>query len=130
MNTLPLPLLQKMEAENPTCKNCYQVEIWKRNWQNFDLSREGKYHFAKQAALQMISDKFRIISLCSYNNIAITGPSNLFISQKVSQKNSVTRMSQNSGKRIHMFNLRQHPITKIPVLSMPTFKQYLAAIQF
>ena len=116
-----------MEAENPTCKYCYQAKIWKRNWQNFDLSREGKYRFANQIALQMIPNKFRIISFYSYNNIAIMGPSNLFISQKVSQPNSVTRMSWNCGKRIHMFNLGQHPINKIPILSMLTFKQYLAA---
>ena len=98
--------------------------------QKFDLRREEKYCFANQATLQMILDKFRIISFHSYNTIAITSSSNLFISQKVSQMNSVTRRSWNCGRRIHMFNLGQHPITKIPVLSMPTFKQYLAAIQF
>ena len=96
----------------------------------FDLRKEGKYRSANQATLQMILDKFKIISFYSYNNVPITGPSNLFISQKVSQLNSATRMSQNCGRRIHMFNLGQHLITKIPILSMPTFKQYLVAIQF
>ena len=96
----------------------------------FDLSREGKYRSANQETLQMIPDKFRIISFCSCNNVTIMGLSNLFISQKVSQLNNVTRMSRNCGKRIHMFNLGQHLITKIPILSMPTFKQYLVSIHF
>ena len=30
--------------------------------QKFNLRKEEKYHFANQATLQMISDKFRIIS--------------------------------------------------------------------
>ena len=94
-----------MDAKNPTCKCCDQAEIWKRNWQNFDLSKEGKYRSANQATLQTIPDKIRIISFYSYNNIAIRGSSNLFINQKVSQLNSVTRMSWNCGRRIHMFNL-------------------------
>jgi len=95
----------------------------------FDLRREEKYHSANQATLQMILEKFRIISFCTCNNIAITGLSNLFISKNVSQTNSATKR-WNCGRRIHMFNLGKHPITKIPVLSLPTFKQYLAAIQF
>ena len=98
--------------------------------QKFDLRREGKYRSANQATLQMIPDKFRIISFCSYNNVTFMGPSDLFISQKVSQPSNVTRMSRNCGRKIHVFNLGQRSNTKILVLSMPTFKQYLAAIQF
>jgi len=71
----------------------------------FDLRREEKYCSTNQATLQMIPDKVRIISFYSCNNIAITGPSNLFVNQKVSQPNSVTRRSWNCGRRIHMFNL-------------------------
>ena len=78
----------------------------------------------------MKSDEFRIIPFYSYNDIAITSPSNLFISQKVSQPNNVTRRSWNCGRRILMFKLGQHPITKIPIPSMPTLKQNLVAIQF
>ena len=96
---------------------------------NFDFKREEKYRSANQATLQMKSDEFRVIPFYSCNHIAITGLSNFFISQKVSQPDSVTRRSWKCGRRIHMFNLGQDPITKILVLSMPTFKQYLAAIQ-
>ena len=39
------------------------------------------------------------LRLYSCNNIAITGSSNLFISQKVSQPNSATRRSWNYGRR-------------------------------
>ena len=104
----------------------------KRNLQDqkLDFRREEKYRSANQATLQMKLDEFRIIVFYSYNNIAVTSPSNLFISKKVSQLNSVTRRSWNCGKRILMSNLGQHPITKIPIPSMPTLKQHLAAIQF
>ena len=78
----------------------------------------------------MKSNEFRIIPFYSYNNIVVTGPSNLFISQKINQPNSVTRRSWNCGRRILMFNLGQHPITKIPISFMPTLKQHLVAIQF
>ena len=67
----------------------------KRNLQDqkLDFRREEKYRSANQATLQMKLDEFRIIVFYSYNNIAVTGLSNLFISKKVSQLNSVTRRS-------------------------------------
>ena len=66
----------------------------------------------------MKSDEFRIIPFYSCNNIAVTSLINLFISQKVSQSDNVTRWSWNCGRRILMFNLGQHPITKIPIPSI------------
>ena len=77
----------------------------------------------------MKSEEFKIIPFYSYNNIVVTSLSNLFIDQKVSESNSVTRRSWNCGRRILMFNLGQHSVTKIPIPSMLTLKQHLAAIQ-
>ena len=129
---LPLPFLQKMETENLTCKCCYpsrNMENEHAKWK-FEFRREEKYCYASQATLQMNSNEFRIIPWYSYNNnITTTGPSNLFISQKVSQTDGGTRRNWNCCRMIHMLNLGQHPITKIPIPSMPTFKQYLTAIQ-
>ena len=76
----------------------------------------------------MSSNEFRIIPFYSYNDIAITGPSNLFIIQKINQPNEGTRRNWNCWWRILMLNLGQYPITKIPIPSMPTFKQYLTTI--
>ena len=103
---------------------------WNLQDQKFDFRSEEKYRSANQATLQMKSNEFIIIPFYPCNNIAVTGLSNLFISQKVSQPNGVTRRSWNSGRRILMFNLGQYPITKILIPSMPTLKQHLAAIQF
>ena len=75
-------------------------------------------------------EEFRITPFYFYNNIAVIGPNNLFISQKVSQLNSVTRRSWYCGRRVLMFNIGHHLITEIPIPSMPTFEQYLAASQF
>jgi len=77
----------------------------KRNFQDkkFDFRREEKYRFANQATLQMKSDEFRIIPFYSCNNIVVTGLSNLFISQKVSQLDSVTRRSWNCGRSVRFW---------------------------
>ena len=77
----------------------------------------------------MSSNEFRISPGYSYNSKANTGLSNLFINQKVSQPDGGTRRNWNCCRRIHMLNLRQHLITKIPIPSMPTLKLYLMAIQ-
>ena len=74
----------------------------KRNLQDqkFDFRREEKYRFANQATLQMKSNEFRIIPFYSCNNIIVTSLRNLFISQKVSQPDSVTRKSWNYGRSV------------------------------
>ena len=98
----------------------------------FDFRREGKYRChknANQTTLQLSLNKFKISPWYSWNNIANMSSSNLFISQKTNQLDGGTRRHQNCCRRIHMLNLRQHPITKIPVPAMPIFKQYLTAIQ-
>ena len=99
-----------------------------KKWK-FDFRREEKYRYASQATLQMSSNEFRIFPYYSYNGIATTGLSNLFINQKVSQPEWGTRRNWNCCRSIHMLNLGQHPITKISIPSMPTFKQYMLAIQ-
>ena len=120
-----------MESENPTCKCYHQVEIWEMDMQDENLTseRKEKYRYADQATLQISSNKFRISPCYSWNHKANMGMSNLFISQKVSRPNRAIRKNLNCCRRIHILNLRQHPITKIPIRSMHTLKQYLTTIQ-
>ena len=120
--------------EDEGWKSNMQILLLSRNMEKefarwrFNFRREKKYHSANQATLQMKSNEFRIIPFYSYNDIAITSPSNLLISQKVNQPNNGIRRNWNCCRRILMFNLGQHSITKIPIPFMPTFKQYPMAI--
>ena len=55
--------------------------------------------------------------------------SNFFISKKFNQSNGRTRLIWNRRKRVHMLNLSQHSVTKIPIPPMATLKQHLIATQ-
>ena len=87
-------------SEDEGWKSNMQILVLSRNMekefveQKFDFIREEKIPFFQPRNL---ANEFRIISFYSYNNIAITDPSNLFISQKISQPNNVTRRSWNCG---------------------------------
>ena len=107
---------------------CKNMENKYTKWE-FDFKRGKKYCYSDQATLQIISNQFRISPCYSWNNVARTSLSNLFISQNVNQLNEGLRRKWNCWRRIQMLNLRQHPNTKIPVFPMTTLKQDLATIQ-
>ena len=109
-------------SEDEGWKSNMQILLLSRNMEKefarwrFDFKREEKYRSANQATLQMKSNEFRIIPFYSCNDIAITGSSNLLISQKVSQSDSGTRRNWNFCRRILMSNLGQHPIAHIQTI--------------